>query len=164
MKEYAQKVNSSTEWKNIFRQRNCNRHLFKQFHRTLKNIRLNEIKRKKTSISSSTQMGGWGWEGVRRGCIHTPLAINYFKIMQFCTRNWVYIPNFGLKIRIFLRFAPPFVKFLKFASPFSKSLHTGLQSVDSIFKNDHISLSIYSFLSHTSWTKFFSLLWNTTYV
>ena len=27
---------------------------------------------------------------------------NYFKIMQFFTRNWVNIPNFGLYIRIFL--------------------------------------------------------------
>ena len=45
---------------------------------------------------------------------------NYFKIMQFFTRNWVYTPNFGLKIRIFLRFTPPFVKTLKFATPFSK--------------------------------------------
>ena len=32
---------------------------------------------------------------------------NYFKIMQFFTRNWVYTPNFGLKIRFFLRFTPP---------------------------------------------------------
>ena len=37
---------------------------------------------------------------------------NYFKTMQFFTRNWVNIPNFGLKIRIYLRFAPPLKKTL----------------------------------------------------
>ena len=36
------------------------------------------------------------------------------------THDWVYIPNFGLKIRIFLQFAPPFVKTLKFAPFFQK--------------------------------------------
>ena len=34
-------------------------------------------------------------------------------------------PNFGLKIRIFLSFAP-FIKSLRFAPPFFKSLRTGL--------------------------------------
>ena len=44
--------------------------------------------------------------------------------MQFFTRNWVYTPNFGLKIRIFLRFTPHFEKKnLKFASPFQKSAY-----------------------------------------
>ena len=41
-----------------------------------------------------------GW-GVRS---HPASWTNYFKIMQFFTRN---TPNFGLKIRIFLRFASP---------------------------------------------------------
>ena len=52
-----------------------------------------------------------------------PSWANYFKIMQFFTRNWVYTPNFGLKIRIFLRFPPHFVKTLKFVSSFQKSLY-----------------------------------------
>ena len=45
--------------------------------------------------------------------------------------NWVYTPNFGLKIRIFLRFAspqPPPCKIPYIYSPFFKSLHTGLNS------------------------------------
>ena len=29
---------------------------------------------------------------------HPPTWANYFKIMQIFTRNWVYTPNFGLKI------------------------------------------------------------------
>ena len=51
---------------------------------------------------------------------HPNSLANYFKIMQFFMRNWVYTPNFGLKIRIFLRLAPPFVKTLKFTPPFLK--------------------------------------------
>ena len=39
---------------------------------------------------------------------------NYFKIMQFFTRNWVYTPNLGLKIT-FLKIRTPFVKTLTFA-------------------------------------------------
>ena len=50
---------------------------------------------------------GWG-RGEGAGCANAPPTwANYFKIMQIFTRNWVYTPNFGLKIRIFLRFAPP---------------------------------------------------------
>ena len=46
----------------------------------------------------------------------------------FFTRNCVYIPNFGLKIGIFLRFAPHFViKIPEFCTPFFKSLRTGLK-------------------------------------
>ena len=71
--------------------------------------------------------GKWGmWGGGResmRGVgwgSHTPSWQNYFKIMQFFTRNWVFNPNFGLKVRIFLRFTSGFIKFLIFAPPFSK--------------------------------------------
>ena len=48
-------------------------------------------------------VGAWPG-GVRT---HPPSWTNDFKIMQFFTRNWVYTPNFGLQIRILLRFAPP---------------------------------------------------------
>ena len=51
----------------------------------------------------------WGAGGRRVG-MRSPSWADYFKIMQFFTRNWAYTPNFGLKIRIFLRFVPPFVK------------------------------------------------------
>ena len=58
-----------------------------------------------------------------------PSWANYLKIMQFFTRNWVYTPNCGLKIRIFLRFASPshphppaFVKTLQFATPFLRTV------------------------------------------
>ena len=44
--------------------------------------------------------GVWG-RGVRT---HPPSCANYFKIMQIFTRNWVYTPDFGLKI------STPFVK------------------------------------------------------
>ena len=44
--------------------------------------------------------GGRGG-GVRS---HPPSCANYFKIMQIFTRNWVYTPDFGLKI------STPFVK------------------------------------------------------
>ena len=49
-------------------------------------------------------------EGLQVLRSHSPTSTNYFKIMQFFTRNWVYTPNFGLKIGIFLRFAPPVEK------------------------------------------------------
>ena len=55
------------------------------------------------------------------GCVlHPPSWANYFKIIQFFIRNWVYTPNFSLKIRIFLTFVTPFVKTLQFAPAFSK--------------------------------------------
>ena len=47
-----------------------------------------------------------GGGGERGAGVHSSWA-NYFKIMQFFTRNWVFTPNFGLKIKSFLRFAPP---------------------------------------------------------
>ena len=34
-------------------------------------------------------------------------GVNYFKVMQFFTRNRIYTPNFGPQIKIFLRFAHP---------------------------------------------------------
>ena len=40
-----------------------------------------------------------------------PSCANYFKIMQIFTRNWVYTPDFGLKI----------------STPRFKSLRTGLK-------------------------------------
>ena len=48
-----------------------------------------------------------------------PSWTNYFKIMQFVTRNWVYTHNHGLLIRFFLRVASPSVKkaYLNFARP-----------------------------------------------
>ena len=47
---------------------------------------------------------------------------NYFKIMQIFTRNWVYTPDFGLKI------STPFVKPLNsHPHPPFKSLRTGLK-------------------------------------
>ena len=58
-----------------------------------------------------------GSRGGVRG-MYPPSWANYLKIIQFFTRNWLYTPNFGLKIRIFLRFAPPFVKTLKIQPPF----------------------------------------------
>ena len=45
--------------------------------------------------------GGWGAGG---GAFATSSCANYFKIMQIFTRNWVYTPDFGLKI------STPFVK------------------------------------------------------
>ena len=51
---------------------------------------------------------------------YPPSWAKFFKIMQFFTRNWLYIPNFSLKTRFFLRFAPLFVKTLKFTLHFSK--------------------------------------------
>ena len=65
---------------------------------------------------------------------------NYFNIMPFCNRNWVYTPNFGLKIRIFLRFAPPFVRPFKFAPPFSK-----VWVRDCKRKKSHVSLTVQVF-------------------
>ena len=59
-------------------------------------------------------------EGVRGVWSHPTGWANYFRIMQFFTRNCVYTPNLGLKIGIFWRFASPFVKLLKFTPPFSK--------------------------------------------
>ena len=47
------------------------------------------------------------------------------QIMHFFTRNWVYTPNFGLKIRIFLRFTPLLKKILNLP-PFFNGLRTGL--------------------------------------
>ena len=48
---------------------------------------------------------------------------NYFKIMQIFTWNWVYIPDFGLKI------SSPFVKLVNSHPPPHrfKSLRTGLK-------------------------------------
>ena len=51
------------------------------------------------------------YAGACRGAFAPPSWANYFKIMQIFTRNWVYIPNFGLKISTLLR------KTLKFAPP-----------------------------------------------
>ena len=45
-----------------------------------------------------------GGAGVRS---HPANWANYFKLMQFLSRNWVYTPNFGLKVGIFLRFTLP---------------------------------------------------------
>ena len=56
-------------------------------------------------------------EGVRP---QPPSWANYFKVVQFFYQNWVYTPNFGPNIRIFLRFAPTCVKYVKFAPRFSK--------------------------------------------
>ena len=50
-----------------------------------------------------------------------PSCANYFKIMQIFTRNWVYTPDFGLKI------STPFVKPLNSHPPPFKSLRTGLK-------------------------------------
>ena len=55
-------------------------------------------------------------QGLRR---HPASWANYFKIMQFFTRNWVYTPNFGLKIGILYKFTPYCVKYLNFAPAFS---------------------------------------------
>ena len=52
-----------------------------------------------------------------------PSCANYFKIMQIFTRNWVYTPDFGLKM------STPFVKPLNShptPAPNFKSLSTGL--------------------------------------
>ena len=49
-----------------------------------------------------------------------PSCANYFKILQFQTRNWVYIPN---QNRDFLKIRIPCVKYLKFAPPFQKSAY-----------------------------------------
>ena len=83
------------------------------------------------TISVDIKSGPYS-EWVRRVWSHPPTCswANDFKIMQFFffTRNCVYIPNFGLKIGIFLRFAPHFViKIPEFCTPFSKSLRTGLK-------------------------------------
>ena len=71
-----------------------------------------------------TVLAGCGGEG---GCAgvhsHTPSWENYFKIMQFLTRNGVYTPNFGLNIRIHT----PFVKFLKLASDLFQKSAPGLR-------------------------------------
>ena len=70
----------------------------------------------------AVRRGGRGWGvGVRS---HSPSCANYFKIKQIFTRNWVYTPDFGLKISI------PFVKPLNSHSPPPppfKSLRTGLK-------------------------------------
>ena len=87
--------------------------------------------------------GAWGGGG---GAMHPPSWGNYFKIMQFFTRNWLLTPNFGLKIRIFWRFASPFVKTLKFAPPLPipppsppfKSLRTGLYKLCTIMKKNKV--------------------------
>ena len=56
------------------------------------------------------------------GPSHPPSWANYFKIMQILTRNWVYTPDFGLKI------STPFVKPLNsHPHPLFKSLRTGLK-------------------------------------
>ena len=52
------------------------------------------------------------------------------KSCSFSPETWVYTSNFGLKIRIFLRFASPFVKTLKFAPPFSKPCVLSCSSLD----------------------------------
>ena len=60
------------------------------------------------------------------GCDRTPLFQNHavvFFFSFFFAGNWVYIPNFGLKIKIFLRFAHPIPKF---RTPFFKFLRMGL--------------------------------------
>ena len=46
------------------------------------------------------------------------ISICYRPVCSAFTRNCVYIPKFGLEIRIFVTFASPFVKFLKFAPLF----------------------------------------------
>ena len=43
-------------------------------------------------------------------CTHPASSAKYFKLMQFFTRDRVYTLNFGLIIRIFLRFAPTLLK------------------------------------------------------
>ena len=56
--------------------------------------------------------GGGAGDGGGANCA------NYFKIMQIFTRNWVYTPDFGLKISI------PFVKPLNsHPLPFQKSAY-----------------------------------------
>ena len=82
------------------------------------------------------------------------LNYNYFKFMQFFTRNWIYTPNFGPKSnKDFLMIRTPSAKYLKFtpsprflkvcvytaskyclfflfhSPPLSKSLSTGQQIV-----------------------------------
>ena len=47
-------------------------------------------------------------------------ACKLFQSIQFFTRNWLYTSNFGPKIRIFLRFAPHFVKTFNSHPPFQK--------------------------------------------
>ena len=64
-------------------------------------------------------------QGRRAGGLHASWA-NYFKIMQFFTKHWVYTPNFGFRIRIFLWFAPPLCKIPYICTHFYKSLCTGL--------------------------------------
>ena len=80
------------------------------------------------------------------GVANTPHSWADYKIMQFFTRNWVYTPNFGLKIRIFLRFASPFVKTLKFTPPFSKvciwawSVHPSIHQCLCIYQAVYLKL------------------------
>ena len=79
-------------------------------------------------MRKSTYVRGCGWEGVARSAnasprTPTPLPafwVNYFKIMQFSTRNRIYTPNFGPKTKIFLRFSPHSAKYLKFTPRFLK--------------------------------------------
>ena len=66
-----------------------------------------------SSIHNVTGTCAVGEQGVR---LHPPIWANYFKIMQFFTRNRVYTPNFRLKIGIFLRFATPYLKVCIWAS------------------------------------------------
>ena len=70
----------------------------------------------------SVRRWGRGWGVVRS---HPPSCANYFKIMQIFTRNWVYTPDFGLKI------STHFVKPLNSPPPHPthtfKSLRTGLK-------------------------------------
>ena len=81
-------------------------------------------------------------EGVQGLRPHLHSWANYFKIMQFFTRNWVYAPNFGL--RTFTRnwvYAPNFGlrtgNFLRFAhtrpSPL-KRLRSGLNEAENMLK------------------------------
>ena len=78
------------------------------------------------------QTGPYAGEGGCDGCKHTPLGINYFNFMQLFTKNRIYTPNFGPKVKIFLKLAPPpLAKYLKCAPLLLlKSLRTGLFYVD----------------------------------
>ena len=69
-----------------------------------------------------SQQGFWQWfRPLRRGgATATPLLGKLFQNRTVFHQNWVYTPNFGPNIRIFLRFAPTCVKYLKFAPLFSK--------------------------------------------
>lgn len=69
-----------------------------------------------------------------------PSWVNYFKFMQFFTRDRIYTPSFGLKIKIFLRFTPSpnpptlHAKYLKFTAPSSKvCVQAWLRCIDDDF-------------------------------